>query len=130
MQREAERARQLYEAWNEGGVDAMVADFWHEDIVWHDAPDFPDSTTHEGREAVAQYLRGIVGVVGHFHLTVGDVQPADDAVVAELTLEGQGGASGLPVSTPLWHVLEFRDDRVIRCRAFLDGDRAQAAAAA
>ena len=129
LERDAATARALYAAWNTGGVETMVADFWHPDIVWYDAPEFPDSRTHRGRDAVAQLMRRHVAMVGHFQLAVVDVRPARQAVIAELAFEARGETSGLPMQTPLWHVLEFRDDRVIRCQMFLDGERARRAAA-
>jgi ketosteroid isomerase-like protein len=58
-----ERARDMYDAWNEGGVDRMI-DFWWDDASWEDYPELPDRRIIRGRANVEAHLRGVIELIG------------------------------------------------------------------
>jgi hypothetical protein len=49
-----------------------------------------------------------------------------EAIVACIQVEGRGGASGMSVAQPFFHVIQMRDGRVTRMREFLEEDQATA----
>jgi ketosteroid isomerase-like protein len=53
-------ARRVYELWNTGGVEAFEQ-VWALDVVYHEAPEFPDTGVLRGAEAFAAHCRELVG---------------------------------------------------------------------
>ena len=55
-----DRAREMYDAWNDGNVDRMI-EFWWDDATWEDAPEIPDRRIIRGRENVEANVVPIAG---------------------------------------------------------------------
>jgi ketosteroid isomerase-like protein len=105
----------LYQASEEGGVDAMVRDVWHRDIVWHDPPDFPDAAITRGAAAVAEHLRLRLEAIGRASVVVDDVWSLGDgdAVLVALSLSTGGKSSGVALPpVPLFQILRFEEGRL------------------
>jgi SnoaL-like domain len=64
--------------WNRRGLDAMIENFWQEDVEWIDAPDMPDPVTVHGRDEVAARLQSIRDVLGHWELEILEIRPTGE----------------------------------------------------
>ena len=58
---EEETVRRILAAWN-SGIEAFV-EFLAPDVEWYAPPDFPEGEVWQGRDAVAEVLRGVFGSV-------------------------------------------------------------------
>ena len=59
----AETVERAYAAFAEGDI-ATIMGMWSDDIVWHIEGNHPLAGHHEGKEAVAAFLGGIVAATG------------------------------------------------------------------
>jgi len=125
-QENVEIARRGVEAWNTGGPDALSR-FWAEDIVWHDAPNVPDGSVYEGREATVEHLRQMVAATP-FQLDVEELIDLGDQVFCAFRMHVHGPQSGLDIDGPWLQVLEMRDGLAVRIRNFQDRTQALEAA--
>ena len=117
--------RQLYAAWNDEGVEAFRT-HCTEDVAWHDDPRVPDATTSNGAEQVVSRFQGLIGMLGHFQLDVGELGELEDGrhySVVSVTVRGQG--SGLVVEDDHLHVLRLEDGLVAEFWLHLDVERAR-----
>ena len=118
----------LYAAWNEGGPDAMLRDFWHPNIVWHDDVSAPDASYHFGAAATARYLTDVMETIGAVGATVHEIYDTTDGALVALTIHAEGQASGAATDVRIFHLLKIEDDLVTDCRVFFDPAQAFAAA--
>jgi ketosteroid isomerase-like protein len=114
--------------WNEGALDSAPT-IWHEDIVWEEAPEWPDSGTWRGLDATVERMRERLSLLGDVKLEVLEVETRAPFAMIEVEVRGVGASSGAPALNRTFWVFEFaRDDgRVIRWREFLDRGQAEAA---
>jgi ketosteroid isomerase-like protein len=123
---------EAYAFWNREGIDAFAERWWAPDIVWEEAPAFPEAGTRTGREACLRRMEERFVPLGHVDIDVRDARPLTNrAVLQELTVRGRGSASGIPTEMRLWMISELgAGDQVVWMREFLDPDEAERAAAA
>lgn len=121
------RARDMYDAWNEGGVDRMI-DFWWDDSTWEDAPEVPDRQIIRGRENVEARLREVIGVIGDLKMEVVKLEELGDEVLGSVQLRVVGSASGVSLDTPSFNLIRFEQGRVRRYRVFTTREHALEAA--
>jgi ketosteroid isomerase-like protein len=112
--------RGLFEAFNRGDVDAVLAAF-DEDCRLYEPPEMPDTPTegyrgHDGIRAWMSNLRETGGI--EFEPT--EFTTNGEVILADLIGSGRGQASGAPIEWRTAVVTEMRDGRVLRLRAFLD----------
>jgi ketosteroid isomerase-like protein len=124
----ADLIREMLDAFNRGDADAVVATF-AEDCELHEPPEMPDRPDagfrgHAGIRAWMRNLREFGGV--RFEPIT--LTPVGEAMLAELDSSGRGPTGGVPFSWTTFAVIEVRDARLTRVRAFLT--RAEAVAAA
>lgn len=118
-----DRAREMYDAWNEGNVDRMI-EFWWDDATWEDDPDLPDSQIFRGRENVEAHLREVIEVIGDLKMEVVDLEDLGDEVLGSVQVRVVGSASGISLDAPHFHLIRFEQGRVRRYRVFATRDRA------
>jgi ketosteroid isomerase-like protein len=128
MSRHDELITRLYAAWNDGGPDAMRAEFWHPEIVWRDDVSAPDAAEHYGAGATARYLNDVMDTIGSVHATVHSVRDHACGALVELTIHVEGQASGASTDMRIFHLLEIEDGLVKDCRVIFDPARAFEAA--
>lgn len=123
---DAERLRSAYEAFNEGGVDAILERLDPE-IHVHERETLPDRATYRGREGVRQMFQVILEAFDDFHFEVEDVIDREKHVVVILRQVVHGRRSGIRLSGDTVHVWKMREGRPVALTVF--GSRAQALAA-
>jgi ketosteroid isomerase-like protein len=122
-------ATELYEVWNEAGVEGVAARFWSERIEWRDDATIPDAAVYRGLEAVRRHIEERVDLLGHFRIQVERVIDTEEGgVVVIYEVVGEGGQSGAPWRERMAETLKFAGDRVIEVQDYLDVDRALEAA--
>jgi ketosteroid isomerase-like protein len=121
--------RRGYALWNAGDLDA-VAEMWSDDIVWHNDPAWPGQTVYRGRESIVCFLRDeVAAVIELGDIEVESIRVFGDELVIKLLARTRGADSRLDIGkVPIFHVAQLRGGRVARIRAYLDEDRALAAA--
>jgi PadR family transcriptional regulator, regulatory protein PadR len=92
----------VYADWNVGGPQAMVENYWHPDIVWHDSPSFPDTGVYHGAEATARRMNGFVDVVGHFQIARSSTRRNAAVVMSESRRSGSAATSTRPTRCWRW----------------------------
>jgi ketosteroid isomerase-like protein len=128
-QENVEAVLRSYETFNEYGVEATAAaGWWHEDIEWHDPPEFPDAGIHRGIEAAKAALQGYVDVGGHMKIHVDECIDAGDEVFVRWQARVRGASSGAPAEGSMYHVFTVKDGKLVRLRQYLDRDAALVAA--
>ena len=115
-QENVEIVRAVFEAWNAGDMEALLADV-HPELVYHPRADEPDPSPHVGRDAFERLVRGFVDSFSEITFEVLEVIDAGDHVIAStvlhVVLRGQGSASGAGVSDAYVFVYKLRDGLVV-----------------
>src|SRR5262245_6114728 len=128
-QENVEAVLRSYEIFNEHGVDATAAaEWWHEDIEWHDPVEFPDADVHHGIEAAKAALQSYVDVGGHMKVHVEECIDAGDEVFVSWRAHITGASSGAPAEGLMYHVSTVKNGKLVRLRQYLDRDKALEAA--
>jgi ketosteroid isomerase-like protein len=121
-------ARRGVDALNRRDLDAL-AEVCSADFQW-----FPsmagtiEGGAYTGREGMDRYVEHYDEAWEEFRVEIDEYRPAGDRVLALGRLWATGRGSGVPVSTPVWAVIELRDGKMSRTRVHLD--RAEAFRAA
>ena len=119
--------REMYAAWNEGGVSA-AARFWAEDIVIHDFPELPDATVTHGRDQATQVWEERLKTFDiHLDVTsIEEIGPGRYFVV--LGVRTKGPVTGISLEEPHFHVATMDDGEATEAMFFRDRDQAREAA--
>jgi ketosteroid isomerase-like protein len=127
------RVRESYEAWNDGGLDAVARDHWHPDIELQVPPGWEVilGTPHaSGREQVVEVYRNATAAIQDSRAELIDVEQVGDEFVCTMRFRGRGEPSGVDVeSLQMFQVLRLEDGLVRRIRFFGDVESARSAAA-
>jgi ketosteroid isomerase-like protein len=116
-----------FERWNQGALGDAER-LWHEDLVWEEAPMFPDSGTHHGRDACVARMRERFDLLGTVKLEVVDLEVHDELVLIEVIVRGEGTLSGAPAEGREYFVWRLADDnRVLHWREFFRREEAEEA---
>ena len=118
-----------FEFWNEGhDPEALASRFWHEEVEWIEPPDSLDAGVYRGRSAAVGYMKGWTEHMGEIPVTVDQLLPAGDEVVASVRLQLRGTVSGVALDNPIYYVVRIRDGRIDRIRPFYERGQALEAA--
>jgi ketosteroid isomerase-like protein len=121
------RLRAGHARWNRATLEGADR-FWHEDIVWEEAPLFPDAGVRRGRDACVARLRERLSLLGKVQIELGEMELDEGRALVEAVVRGRGAASGIPAEQREYFVYEFADDgRIIHWREFLEREPAEAA---
>ena len=108
--------RRMYELWTEGDRDAAFA-LLDADVVAFGHPNLPDPGPVHGREAVREWMRGLLEAWDVLLVDVEQLIEAGDNVVVLFQLRGRGRGSGVEVSSGHdAHVWTLRDGKVVAVR--------------
>jgi hypothetical protein len=118
-------ARQANELWNTGGVEAHVEQVWAPDIVFYEAPEFPEPGVFRGAEALAAHAREQIEAVGHYKFKQLSLEGRGDWVLQAFEVSIEGVSSGAAVTTPFFQVSRWGGGRLIELRSYLDRDQAR-----
>ena len=117
--------RRTYELWNLGGPEPLVAHIWPPDVVFYETPEMPDTGVYRGVEAVADRIRDLVEMAGHFQMRICSLEGCGDYVLAACEMSARGAVSGLRLTRCIFHVLRCGGGRVREFRAHFDARRAR-----
>ncbi len=126
-QKNVKVARGMFDAFNRGDVDAVIATF-DEACLVEEPLEMPDSSSlgfrrHDGIREWMANLREVAGV----SFEPRSFTTSGDAVVSELASHGLGQGSGVPGERTTSAVLHIRDGKIAPAQAFLTRDEAFAA---
>jgi ketosteroid isomerase-like protein len=123
-----EMAKRGVEAFNRRDLDAF-AETVTADYEWVGA--FLGSVeggSYRGREGIARYFSEAEEIWEEFTVSGDEFRDLGDTVLVRGRMEGRGRSSGVEVDTPYTMIVEFREGRISRSRAFLDEAQALRAA--
>jgi ketosteroid isomerase-like protein len=127
-QERVELLKRGVDAHNRRDLDAF-ADLCTADVEW-----FPsmagaiEGGSYKGREGMERYFEHYDETWEGFRVEADEYRSVGDRVLALGRLEATGRGSGVPVSTPMGAVSEFRDGKMSRTRTYLDQAEALRAA--
>ncbi len=123
---QVEAVRGVYEQWAEGDFRGGV-ELYDPFVLLVISPEFPDSGTYVGVEAVARYMGGFLEPWTRLTIASEEIVGAGDSVVVAVSQCGVGGSSGVATELRYFHVWSFRGGRVIRLETFRERGEALAA---
>jgi ketosteroid isomerase-like protein len=123
---DVERLRSAYEAFNEGGVEAILERLDPE-IYVKDRETMPDAATYHGREGFRKLFDVMLEAFDNLKYEVEDVVDRESHVVVVLKQHVRGRGSGISMGGGTVHVWKMRDGRAVALTVF--GTPAQAFAA-
>ena len=122
----AEIARRLYRAINEGELDNAI-ELLAEDVRWSRPPDVPITGTLKGVEAIRGMWRGVTDALQAFEIEPTGVDEYGDRVLARITMRGTGVEEGGSFEFSGAHVLTMRDGQIESVQEFRSLPEAEAA---
>jgi ketosteroid isomerase-like protein len=120
---DVERLRGAYEAFNEGGVDAILERLAPE-IQVRDRESSPDRETRYGREGIKQLFDSYMEAFDALRLEPEEFIDAGDQIVVSLRQSVRGKGSGAEVVGRIAHVWTMRAGAVLRLKIFKDKESA------
>jgi steroid delta-isomerase-like uncharacterized protein len=119
-QRREAIVREHADAENRHDVEATIATF-------HSPRYEVNGETRDGAEAVRELLQGLMDGFPDFHVDVGKMRHADDAVFGESVITGthDGEWAGIPptgrrIEVPVAGIFEFDEDRLLCEKVYMD----------
>jgi ketosteroid isomerase-like protein len=124
-ERDADTIRRAFEAWNEGGPEAVVDGFWAPDGVYREMPGWPDAGVFEGRDAVVRRMQNLIELLGPIEVRLEDLLEADDGrFVACVRIAEESAAAEGPYTQSFAVVHRVRDGRIVEADYYLERDQA------
>jgi ketosteroid isomerase-like protein len=124
-QENVETVRDLWQAYVEGGLDAM-AEFWDSEINWRALAGAPDDVGEmQGAEAMRRYYQDWLDTFEDITSVPTELLDAgDDRVVAVMHVTGRAKLSGLSTELRYAVIYTLRDGKVVRGREYADREDA------
>jgi ketosteroid isomerase-like protein len=122
-----ESVRRVYESWGRGDF-AGTTGVLDEHVLMVVRPEFPDTGTYLGPEAIAEYTRGFLEPWSEITIRAEEIIPAGDSVVVAVLQRGEGDASGAVTEFRYFHLWTFRGGKAIRLEMIRERDEALEAA--
>ena len=128
-----ELARRSFEAFNRGGVDAVIVEgLWSPEIVWDvTAAGIPGLGIYRGEEEVKSFFEDDwfkVFPFSEWEAQVDEVIDLGDRVISICRQRGHGVASGVETDRTFVQVATIRDGQFVRIDNYLSREEALAAA--
>jgi uncharacterized protein len=124
FQDDVERLRGVYQAFNEGGVEAILERLAPEFQV-RDRESSPDrGETRHGREGIKELFDSYMEAFDALRLEPEEFIDAGDQIVVSLHQLIRGKGSGAKVVGRIAHVWTMREGAALRLRIFADKERA------
>jgi ketosteroid isomerase-like protein len=123
-QENLEIVRQVLEAINRRDRDAWLR-LQDPEVEFRADPEWPESETVRGREAVWEFVMDIVDAWEPAAFVIGEVIDAgSDRLLVRLTRPVQGKTSGLATVLDYWCVMRFHEKKVLGTYWFATRDQA------
>jgi ketosteroid isomerase-like protein len=130
LAKEKELTLNAYEAWNARDFDAVIA-VTHPDVEWTFAggAQFPGTDdAYHGHEGVRRFWREFIEPWESIRVEIMETREAGDTLVVFVNFHGVGTGSGVELTVPFVHLLNYREGKVVRLKAYADRDEALEAA--
>jgi ketosteroid isomerase-like protein len=121
-----ERQRQVWESFVRGGSE--WTDVLHPEVVYHDAPEFPDATAHHGKAAYLEVQRATEELADDIRYEVTELLDLGDRILTVMRLEAV--TRGLPTAMDMVWLTRWSEGSIVEVRSFLSRERALEAAGA
>ncbi len=122
-----EIVERVYEHWGRGDFEGST-DVFDEHALLVMRPEFPDTGTYLGREAIAGYTRGFLEPWTHITIEAEEIIPAGDSVIVAVRQHGEGETSGAVTEFHCFHLWTFRGGKAIRMETVRERSQALEAA--
>jgi ketosteroid isomerase-like protein len=123
FQDDVERLRRIYQAFNEGGVEAVLERL-APDFQVRDRETAPDRETRYGKEGIKQLFDSYMEAFDALRLEPDEFIDAGDQIVVSLYQQVRGKESGVQVIGRIAHVWTLREGAALSLRIFADKERA------
>jgi ketosteroid isomerase-like protein len=116
--------RASYDAWTRRDIDGLI------DLVHPESVARPilganlEADVYHGHEGARRWLTDLHQEWETFETTVNWIEERGDRAVCAFQIHARGRASGAVIDGELYHLLAFRDGRIVRLEAFRDRDAA------
>jgi uncharacterized protein len=120
---DVERLRGAYQAFNEGGVEALLERL-APNVQVRDRESSPDRETRYGEEGIRQLFASYMEAFDALRLEPEEFIDVGDQVVVSLYQQVRGKGSGATVVGRIAHVWTVSGGEVVRLRIFGDKERA------
>jgi len=134
-QQNVELIRRLYRVGEAMNLDdlltalpELIPQFADPEIEWIESPSRIDRRTYRGYEGVREAMQHWLEDFEEYSYEPQEIVDCGDDVLVIAGEEGQGAASGVPVTAESYQLFTIRDGKVLRFRSF--SDRASALEAA
>jgi ketosteroid isomerase-like protein len=114
-------ARDAYQAFSSGDLETLKEGF-AEDAEWQTSDELPLGGVTRGRDAIMENFGQIGNYWSNFSVEPTEFIEADDKVIVRGTQRGTG--KGGEFEAPFVHILEYRDDKVVRGEFYADSAKA------
>jgi ketosteroid isomerase-like protein len=126
FEEDVQRLRRGYEAFNEGGVEAIL-DWLAPEIEVSDRQTVPDRATHVGLAGIVKLFQSNLEVFDQMTFEPQEFIEAGDQIVAVLRQRVRGRGSGVEVEGRVAHVWTMHDGTPVSMKIFGDKEKALAA---
>jgi uncharacterized protein len=123
FEEDVERLREVYRAFNEGGVEAVLERLAPQFRV-RDRESSPDRQTHYGKEGIKQLFDSYMEAFDALRLEPDEFIDAGDQIVVSLYQRVRGKESGARVVGRIAHVWMLREGVALHLRIFSDKEGA------
>jgi ketosteroid isomerase-like protein len=113
-----EVVRALFDAWNRGGEDDAVLDFYDPDAVYYSREDEPDTGVYRGRAAIRELMRMWRDMFSDFSFDVDEYIDAGDTLVMPGSVRIRAHGSSADIREPYNWVAKMRDGRVLEVHEY------------
>jgi len=130
LQAEKEVTLRAYEAWNARDFDTCIA-LIDPEVEWSfsGSAQMPGTdVVYRGHEGVRRFWREFVDPWESLRIEITDTREAGDTLVVFVKFHGVGMGSGVELTAPFVHLMDFRNRKLLRFRAYADRDKALEAA--
>jgi ketosteroid isomerase-like protein len=114
-------ARAGYEAWNSGGLEAVLPAFDPE-ITW--VSPFPEEARLHGHDGVRIWFKSLTDVWSGLTFIPETYEAEGDDVVVDLRVRGTARASGIEVEMPLTQRWTIKDGRAVAMELSVNAEEA------
>jgi ketosteroid isomerase-like protein len=118
-----ERLRLAYEAFHDGGVEAIV-DGVAPDFEIRDRESAPDRSTLVGGQGIMELVRLNMEVFDELHLDPIEFIDSGDIVIVVVRMRVHGRASGISIASEPAHAWQFVGGRAARMEIYANRQRA------
>jgi ketosteroid isomerase-like protein len=129
-EKNVEAFKQAVDAINRRDVEALLEKV-DRDVEWHPGLGAllgGEATVHRGHDGVRELLRDLYEAFAEFDIRVSEIRDLDDRIVAIGRIRGRGTESGADTDSPSAYLIQFKDNKAILVRTYLDPNEALEAA--